>query len=122
MAHFAKIENSIVTHVIVADQDFIDSGAVGDPAQWIQTSYNTLNGVHYDPITGEPDGKPALRWTYAGIGMIYDNDRDVFYNQRPWDSWTLDINTYTWVPPIPRPVPEENYRWNEEIKQWDSLV
>ncbi len=30
MSHFAKIENNIVTEVIVAEQDFINSGAVGD--------------------------------------------------------------------------------------------
>ena len=41
MAHYARVENGIVTQVIVADQEFIESGALGDPAQWIQTSYNT---------------------------------------------------------------------------------
>jgi len=46
MAHFAKVENGIVTQVIVAEQEFIDSGAVGDPTTWIQTSYNTRNGEH----------------------------------------------------------------------------
>ena len=40
MAHFAKIENGVVTQVIVAEQEFIDSGSLGDPTQWIQTSYN----------------------------------------------------------------------------------
>ena len=78
MSHFAKInENNVVTEVIVAEQDFINSGAVGDPAAWIQTSYNTLNGVHYGP-DGEPDGGVALRYTYAGIGFTYDAVNDVF--------------------------------------------
>ena len=41
MSHFAKIDsNNIVTEVIVAEQDFINSGAVGDSFLWIQTSYN----------------------------------------------------------------------------------
>ena len=41
MAHFAKIDsNNTVTEVIVAEQDFINSGAVGDSFLWIQTSYN----------------------------------------------------------------------------------
>ena len=43
MSHFAKIEDNIVTQVIVADQDFIDS----IEGNWIQTSYNTNGGVHY---------------------------------------------------------------------------
>jgi hypothetical protein len=37
MAHFAQIdENNRVVQVIVAEQDFINSGLVGDPARWIQ--------------------------------------------------------------------------------------
>ena len=47
MAHFCKINNeNIVEQVIVADQAFIDSGAVGNPSEWLQTSYNTYGGVH----------------------------------------------------------------------------
>lgn len=47
MSHFAKVEfidENIgkVTQVIVAEQDFINSGVVGDPSNWIQTSYNTF--------------------------------------------------------------------------------
>ena len=41
MAHFAKVEDGIVTQVIVADQDFIDNHCTGT---WIQTSYNTRYG------------------------------------------------------------------------------
>jgi hypothetical protein len=71
MSHFARVENNIVVEVIVAEQDFIDSGAVGDPAKWIQTSYNTINGVHV--LGGTP-----LRKNYAGIGFIYDPVADEF--------------------------------------------
>ena len=71
MAHFARIENNIVTQVIVAEQDVIDSGLFGDPKSWIQTSYNTRNGVH---LLG---GKP-LRKNFAGIGYIYDPVADEF--------------------------------------------
>ena len=52
MAHYAKIENGIVTQVIVAEQDFIDSGVAGDPSTWIQTSYNTHAGVHAGCVFG----------------------------------------------------------------------
>ena len=39
MAHFAKISgsNNIVTEIIVAEQDFINSGEVGDSFLWVQT-------------------------------------------------------------------------------------
>ena len=50
MAHFAKInEKNIVTEVLVIDQAEIDTGNWGDPAQWVQTSYNTRLGVYYTP-------------------------------------------------------------------------
>ena len=39
MSHFAEIDkNGIVQQVLVAEQDFINSGAVGEPHNWIQTS------------------------------------------------------------------------------------
>jgi hypothetical protein len=71
MSHFAQIQNNIVVQVIVAEQDVIDSGLFGDPASWIQTSYNTHNGVHV--LGGTP-----LRKNFAGIGYIYDPVADEF--------------------------------------------
>ena len=46
MSHFAKVIDGIVETVNVVEQDYIDSGACGDPNDWIQTSYNTRGGVH----------------------------------------------------------------------------
>lgn len=75
MSHFAQVKNGIVQQVIVAEQDFIDM--LEDKQDWIQTSYNTRNGVHYGP-DGQPDGKPALRGNYAWIGGAYDPVKDEF--------------------------------------------
>jgi hypothetical protein len=76
MSHFAEISgsNNIVTRVIVAEQDFIDSGVVGTGSNWVQTSYNTYGGVHYGDVSGSyaPDGGVALRKNYAGSGYTYD--------------------------------------------------
>ena len=57
MSHFAKIEDGIVTQVIVAEQDFIDTYHSSET--WVQTSYNTRNGIHYGQ-DGEPDGDSPL--------------------------------------------------------------
>jgi hypothetical protein len=57
MAHYALIENGVVTNVIVAEQDFIDTQS----GTWVQTSYNTRAGVHI--LQGTP-----LRKNYAGVG------------------------------------------------------
>ena len=97
MAHFAKVENNTVTQVIVAEPDFISTGALGDPASWIQTSYNTRGGVHYDQ-NGQPDAQ-GQRGNYAGIGYTYDAQNDVFYAPQPSDDHILDTDTWTWWNP-----------------------
>ena len=102
MAHFAKVQNNIVTEVIVAGQDFIDT--LPDKQNWIQTSYNTHGNVHYGQ-DGQPDGGVALRGNYAGIGSIYDAQNDVFYPTQEYPSWTLDTATWTWQPPVPLHAP-----------------
>ena len=68
MAHFAKVVDGKVVNVIVAEPEFFTEFVDTSPGDWIQTSYNTHGGVHYDPVTGEPDGKEALRKNYASIG------------------------------------------------------
>ena len=71
MAHFAKVKNGVVTKVIVAEQEFVDTYQDGEPGVWIQTSYNTHGGVH--SLGGTP-----LRKNYAGVGFIYDRHKDAF--------------------------------------------
>ena len=111
MSHYAKVENGIVTQVIVAEQEFIDSGAVGDPSTWIQTSYNTRNGEHV--LGGEP-----LRKNYAGIGYIYDAERDMFLPPQPHPRWIVDEVTGTWIAPIPRPNDGNTYVWDSNTDTW----
>ena len=121
MGHYAKVLDSKVVNVIVAEQDFFDTFVDTSPGQWIQTSYNTRNNVHYGP-DGEPDGQPPLRGNYAGIGYIYDSEHDVFYQPAPYPSWTLDDNTWSWVPPVPIPTDGKQYSWNESTQSWDERV
>lgn len=115
MAHFAQIdENNIVTRVLVAEQDFIDSGAVGNPSNWVQTSYNTFGGQHR--LGGIP-----LRKNFAGIGFTYDADRDAFISPKPFNSWVLNDDTCLWEAPITYPNDGESYVWNEEIVNWEQI-
>lgn len=111
MAHFAKVENGNVVNVIVAEQDFIDSGAVGDPSLWIQTSYNTFGGKH-------PNGTP-LRKNFAGQNFTYDPIRDAFIPPKKYPSWTLDEESCLWVSPIPMPDDGNIYDWDEENQRWN---
>ena len=61
--HFAKVKNNIVEKVIVAEQEFIDTLPDEAGVSWIQTSYNTSQGVHYDPETG----KEAVSYTHLTL-------------------------------------------------------
>lgn len=115
MSHFAKVENGKVVQVIVAEQDFIDSGVVGHG--WVQTSYNTRGNVHYGQ-DGKPDGGIALRGNYAGIGYTYDETNDVFYAPQPFPSWTLNHQTWLWEAPVPYPDDGKLYRWDEDTTSW----
>ena len=85
--HFAKVKNNIVEQVIVAEQEFIDTLPKEDGVSWLQTSFNTLQGKHYDPITKQEDDKPPLRGNYAGIGycLLYTSPspRDQLTSRMP---------------------------------------
>jgi len=122
MAHYAQVEDGVVTKVIVAEQDFVD----GIEGVWLQTSYNTSGGVH--TLGGTP-----LRKNFAGVGMIYDAGRDAFYLPQPYPSWTLDESTCYWKAPVEYPPPkgglvveggtgeETNrvqYVWDEPSTNW----
>ena len=108
MSHFAKVENGLVTQVVVAEQEFIDTGALGHG--WVQTSYNTIGGVH-------TQGGTPLRGNYAGVGFTYDATNDVFYAPQPFDNWVMS-SSWLWVPPIAMPVDEYFYTWNQETTAW----
>ncbi len=118
MAHFAKIQDGKVTKVIVAEPEFFDTFVDDSPGQWLQTSYNTRGGIHYDPETGEPDGGIALRKNFAGIGYDYNASLDAFIPPKPYDSWVLNEETCLWEPPTPYPDDGEMYQWDESTTSW----
>lgn len=125
MSHYAKVENWIVTDVIVADQEYIDSGAVGDPSLWYKTSYNTRGNQHYSIDADgnyEPDGTTGFRKNYAGIGFTYDPVLDAFIEPQPYPSWVLDTETCTWMPPVPYPDDGNLYVWDEALQEWVLVV
>lgn len=121
MAHYAKVVNGKVDQAIVAEPDFFDSFVDSSPGEWIQTSYNTRGGVHYDPETNEPDGGTALRKNFAGVGYNYDAQADAFYAPQPFLSWILNTDSYIWEAPTPAPTDGNMYTWNEETTSWDQV-
>ena len=126
MAHFAQLdENNIVTQVIVVNNNILlDNGVeseqkgidfcksiFGQDTKWVQTSINTLGGVHNS-------GKQPLRKNGAGIGDTYDSTRNAFIKPKPFNSWILNENTCLWEVPVPEPTDGPSYLWNEETVSW----
>ena len=97
MAHYAKVEDGVVTQVIVADSKEWCQANLG--GTWVQTSYNTHGNQH-------PEGRP-LRKNYAGIGYTYDATRDAFIPPQPDATWTLDEETCQWINPNPEVIEGE---------------
>lgn len=95
MAHFAKVEDEIVTEVIVINnQDILDengdeqesiginfiNNTLGLSGTWKQTSYNG-----------------NFRANYAGVGDTYDETNNVFIKKRPdGDNYILNETTWVW--------------------------
>jgi len=105
MSTFAEIDNNnIVVRIIVAEQDYINSGLVGYSFNWVQ-SFND----------GEYRKQPAV------VGGFYDKDKDVFINPKPYPSYVLNDNN-DWVSTIPRPDGGNSYSWNEETTSWGEAT
>ncbi len=99
---FAEIDkNSIVIRVIVASQEFIDSGILGDKNHWIKTSF-----------------KGAIRKNYAGKGYTYDKKLDAFIPPKSYKSWILDEETCLHKAPVAMPKDGKIYIWNEDKQGW----
>ena len=101
MPYFAKINNNIVTNVIVADQNFIDSGVLGDSSLWVQTSTSG-----------------SFRKNYASKDFTYDAIRDAFIAAKPFPSWLLVEDTCQWKAPVDKPTDDKMYTWDEDSTAW----
>ena len=143
MAHFAKISenNEVLTvltlnNVDMQNADGVEEETIGQqylekhnnwPANlWIQTSYNTSKGQH-------KEGGTPFRGNYAGVGMTYDQDNDIFIGSKVHASWVLNVSEARWQSPIgdaPAFTAEQQsqneaathmwvYNWNESGQSWD---
>ncbi len=118
MSHFAKVEDGIVVEVHVVEQELVDTY----DGTWIQTSYNTHGGKHYEPNSEVEDDKPALRYNFATVGGHYDSVRDAFYAPQPYPSWTLNETTLIWECPVEAPQTGRMHRWDEDTLSWIELT
>ena len=112
MSHYAKVEDGIVTNVIVADsKEWCEANLGGT---WVQTSYNTVGNVN------SREGGVALHKNYAGIGYTFDGTG--FAAPQPYPSWTKNSDTYLWEAPTPMPVDDKRYNWDEATTSWVEIA
>ena len=143
MAHYAKlgINSKVIAVHVVSDNDCLNASGVEDEEVgrqflerihnwplWKKTSYNTSGGQH-------KNGGTPFRGNYAGIGMTYDEDNDIFISKKPYASWLLDVPSASWKSPIgdaPELTQEQkdqntanthrwSYTWNEAGQSWDLV-
>ena len=129
MASFAKIglngkviEVQSVVNEVLHDANGVEQESIGIDfltkltgwAIWKQTSYNTVGGVHNN-------GGTPFRKNHAGIGYIYDEDRDAFIPPKPFKSWILNEDTCLWNSPVAMPIDDNRYTWNESTLTWDIV-
>lgn len=117
MAHFAKIENNIVTNVIVvANEVIIDENGNESEQKGAEFCSNLLGGTWK-----QTSYNSKFRKNFAGLGHTYDEVRDAFIEQKPYNSWSLDETTCQWKAPVDKPADNKFYIWNEENLKWVAI-
>jgi hypothetical protein len=117
MAHFAQLENNIVTQVIVvSNQDILNEQGQELEQKGIDFCSNLLGGTWK-----QTSYNGNIRKNYAGIGYTYDEGRDAFIPPKPYNSWLLDETTCQWKAPVDYPADENQYAWDESTLSWVQL-
>lgn len=119
MAHFAELDdsNKVLRVVVIKNEDTADAKGVEKEyigaawcerlfgGRWVQTSYNG-----------------SIRARYAGIGMFYNEQHDIFVREQPFSSWTIDAVEKDWVAPVAMPDDGKAYDWDEATLSWVERV
>lgn len=122
MAHYAFLdENNYVVEVIPGRDEDEVVGGISDWEKYYgdmrgltckRTSYNSYGGFNSRTLG---DG---FRKNFAGIGFIYDEEKDAFIPPKPYPSWVLDQEAFLWKAPIETPDDGGHYHWDEQSLSW----
>ena len=138
MAHYAVLdEDNVVLEVLTGmDEDDTDNLPEGyeDWESWysslrdgktvVRTSYNTRDGVHYQPDSDEPSEtqEKALRGNYCGQDWVYLPDDDIFLPPKRYHYFVADLDNYAWKPPVDKPNDTDNFYWDDNTYQQDNTT
>ena len=104
MTYFAKLDAG---NVVI----FVTAGRVEDDGRE-DALFERTGDVYRQTYIGG-----SVRKNYAGLGFVYDADRDAFIAPQPFASWVLDEATCLWVAPIAYPA-EGDHVWDEQAGDW----
>lgn len=127
ITHYAQLdsENKVIRVEVVDVLDVTNDDGTRDPKVSFLKSEFGLDTVWVETFY---DG--SSRHRYAGIGMTYSSDLDVFIDIKPeqYPSWVLNEETYAYEPPVSEPeLTQEQldngdlYVWNESTVSWDFV-
>lgn len=118
MAHFAKLdENNNVLAINVVNNNVITVDGVESE----QAGIDFLTQLYGHNLWKQTSYNGSIRKNYAGIGYIYDPNRDAFIAPKPFESWSLNEETCQWQAPVPMPVNDKGYYWDEPTLSWIEL-
>lgn len=117
MAHFAQLDenNKVINVILIANDELLDENnqesetkgidfcktLFGQDTKWVQTSYNA-----------------NFRKKYAGLGDIYNVEKDGFIPPKLHNSEIFDEGEWTWKYPVEHPADGKHYTWNEDTISW----
>ena len=91
MSLYAKIEDNIVSNILVCED----------------SSIGLLDGT-YVKVTEDTN--------MPGIGLAYSSEKNKFAEVQPFASWIFNEETFKWDAPSAKPA--GNYHWSEEEVDW----
>lgn len=134
MAHFAELDilNKVVRVIVILNDTPTSNGPLGENDKHIDGEIFCENTFRTGHKYKQTSYNRKFRGNFAGVGMIYDSQYDIFREPQPYSSWTLNTITGKWICPKTRPtrLPEddinnpgyirESVEFNSYYFQWDE--
>ena len=137
--YFAEIhwttKEVMQTFVLGGDTPIGDTTLEADPTsaaaeQYVNNLWKKGNIYKAYARDGDYTGWAIDRKNAAGIGGTWDEAKDVFIDQKPFDSWILNNTTYKYEAPVSFPSittyskdgENKDYQisWREDLGTWDG--
>lgn len=121
MAHFAQLDenNKVLQVIVVNNSELLDENGNESEQKGIEFCRSLFPGTNWRQTSYNGN----FRKNYAAIGFTYDDARDAFIAEQPFQSWILNESTCRWEPPVVMPEDDNGpYIWNEAQTDWESIA